>query len=104
MDPTLQGAGALLREAEVLLAESLEGLVLGDLHARAHVAVPVNEEGERAWQVLAANKGKRGINNETARKPNILNFKKATFELFLIIFFWNFVRVSLISGLVLASI
>lgn len=50
---TLQGAGALLSEAEVLLAESLEGLMLSDLHARAYVAVAVYEEGERARQVLA---------------------------------------------------
>lgn len=52
-DPTLQGAGALLREAEVLLAQSLQRLVLSDLHARAHVAVAMHEEGERARKVLA---------------------------------------------------
>lgn len=52
--PTLQGAGALLGKAEMLLAQTLEWLMLSDLHARAHVAVAVHEEGERTRQVLAA--------------------------------------------------
>lgn len=56
--PTLQRVGALLGETEVLLAQSLEGLVLSDLHAGAHVAIAVDEEGERAGQVLAT-KGRR---------------------------------------------
>lgn len=51
---TLQGAGTLLGQAEVLLAQPLQRLVLGDLHARAHVAVAVHEEGESAGQVFAA--------------------------------------------------
>lgn len=50
----MQGAGALLGEAEMLLAQSLERLMLSDLHARAHVAVAVYEEGESARQVFAA--------------------------------------------------
>lgn len=51
---TLQGAGALLSEAEVLFTQSLQRLVLGNLHARAHIAVAVHEEGESAGQVFAA--------------------------------------------------
>lgn len=38
----------------MLLAEQVHGLVLADLHAGAHVAVPVQEEGEGAGQVLTA--------------------------------------------------
>lgn len=49
----MQGAGALLGEAEVLLAESLKRLMLSNLHTRAHIAVAVYKEGERAGQVLA---------------------------------------------------
>lgn len=56
---TLQGTGALLGEAEVLLGQPLQGLVLGDLHARAHVAVAVHEEGESAGQVLAKRREKK---------------------------------------------
>lgn len=52
--PTLQGAGALLGKAEMLLAQTLEWLMLSDLHARAHVAVAMHEEGECTRQVLAA--------------------------------------------------
>lgn len=57
---TLQGAGALLGQAEVLLGQPLQGLVLGDLHACAHVAVAMHEEGERAGQVLAKRRGTKG--------------------------------------------
>lgn len=57
--PTLEGAGALLDEAEVLLAQSLQRLVLSNLHACAHVAVAVHEEGERARQMLAARRVRR---------------------------------------------
>lgn len=53
-NPTLEGAVGLLGQGEVLLAEQVHGLVLADLHAGAHVAVPVQEEGERAGQVLTA--------------------------------------------------
>lgn len=56
----MQGTGALLGEAEVLFGQPLQGLVLGDLHARAHVAVAVHEEGESAGQVLAERQKKRG--------------------------------------------
>lgn len=56
---TLQGAGALLGKAEMLFAQSLQRLVLSDLHARAHVAVAVYEEGESARQVFAARQDKR---------------------------------------------
>lgn len=56
---TLQGTGALLGEAEVLFGQALQGLVLGDLHARAHVAVAVHEEGESAGQVLAKTRKKK---------------------------------------------
>lgn len=53
-NPTLEGAVGLLGQGEVLLAEQVHGLVLADLHAGAHVAVPMQEEGERAGQVLTA--------------------------------------------------
>ncbi len=52
--PTLQGAGALLGEAQMLLAQSLERLMLSNLHTCAHVAVAMYEEGECAGQVLTA--------------------------------------------------
>lgn len=38
----------------MLLTQPLERLMLSDLHARAHVAVAVHEEGESAGQVFAA--------------------------------------------------
>lgn len=50
--PTLQGTGALLGKAEMLLAQTLERLMLSDLHASAHVAVAVHEECECTRQVL----------------------------------------------------
>lgn len=53
-NPTLEGAVGLLGQGEVLLTEQVHGLVLADLHAGAHVAVPMQEEGERAGQVLTA--------------------------------------------------
>lgn len=43
----------------MLLAQPLEGLVLSDLHACAHIAVAVDEEGECARQVLTAKGRKR---------------------------------------------
>lgn len=51
--PTLQWTRALLGEAEVLLAQSLQRLVLSDLHACAHVAVSVHKESESARQMFA---------------------------------------------------
>lgn len=58
---TLQGAGVLLGEAQVLLIQTLKRLVLSDLHTRAHVAVTMYKERERTGQVLAAGKETRGI-------------------------------------------
>lgn len=46
--PTLEGAGRLLSQSEVLLRQVVDGLVLVDLHAGAHVALTVQEEGEGA--------------------------------------------------------
>lgn len=67
-NPTLEGAVGLLGQGEVLLTEQVHGLVLADLHAGAHIAVPVQEEGERAGQVLAA--------KATAeKKSEVQNFK-----------------------------
>lgn len=57
--PTLQWTGALLGEAEVLLAQPLQRLVLSDLHTRAHVAVSVHEESESARQMFAAGQKER---------------------------------------------
>lgn len=54
----MQGAGALLGEAEMLLAKSLKRLMLGDLHARADIAVAMDEESEGAGQMLAAKQNK----------------------------------------------
>ena len=48
----MEGTGALLCQREVLLREQVHGLVLVDLHAGAHVAVAMQEEGEGAGQVL----------------------------------------------------
>lgn len=42
-----------LCEADVVLCDVVGRLVLGDLHTRAHVALPVEEEGEGARQALA---------------------------------------------------
>lgn len=44
---TLQGSGALLGETEMLFAQALERLMLGDLHTCAHIAVAVYKERER---------------------------------------------------------
>lgn len=67
-NPTLEGAVGLLGQGEVLLTEQVHGLVLADLHAGAHIAVPVQEKGERAGQVLTA---KATAEN----KPEVQNFK-----------------------------
>lgn len=53
----------------MLLAQSLQRLVLGDLHTRAHVAVTVYKEGEGAGQVLAAGTC-RGGEKETLKYLN----------------------------------
>lgn len=42
---------------DVLLGDQVDGLVLGDLHARAHVALPVQEEREGTRQVFTAGHG-----------------------------------------------
>lgn len=71
-NPTLEGAVGLLGQGQVLLTEQVHGLVLADLHAGAHVAVPVQEEGERAGQVLTA--------KATAESQSeVQNFKKLVF-------------------------
>lgn len=46
--PTLEGAGRLLSQSEVLLGQMVDRLVLVDLHTGAHVALAVQEEGEGA--------------------------------------------------------
>lgn len=46
--PTLEGTGRLLSQSEVLLRQVIDGLVLVDLHTRAHVALTMQEEGEGA--------------------------------------------------------
>lgn len=51
---TLEGAAGLLSQRQMLLAKVVDGLVLVDLHAGAHVAVSMQEEGEGAGQVLTA--------------------------------------------------
>lgn len=45
---TLHWCDGGLREADVVFCDVVSRLVLGDLHARAHVALPVEEEGEGA--------------------------------------------------------
>lgn len=42
------------------LCDVVGGLVLGDLHARAHVALAVEEEGEGARQALTGDTGGKG--------------------------------------------
>ena len=49
----MDGGGGGLRQLDVVLCDVVGRLVLGDLHAGAHVALPVEEEGEGAGQVLA---------------------------------------------------
>lgn len=41
-----------VREVNVLFCDVVRGLVLGDLHTGAHVALPVQEEGEGTREVL----------------------------------------------------
>lgn len=51
---TLEGRGGGLGHLDVLLGDQVDGLVLRDLHTRAHVALPVQEEREGTRQVLTA--------------------------------------------------
>lgn len=46
--PTLEGAGCLLGQSEVLLCQMVDRLVLVDLHTGAYVALTMQEEGEGA--------------------------------------------------------
>lgn len=50
--PTLEWAGGLLGQGEVLVTQVVDRLVLVDLHTGANVTLPVEEEGERARQVF----------------------------------------------------
>lgn len=54
--PTLEGAGGLLSQSEVLLRQMVDRLVLVDLHTGAYVALAMQEEGEGAGKVLTARK------------------------------------------------
>lgn len=69
--PTLQWTRALLGEAEVLLAQPLQRLVLSDLHTRAHVAVSVHEESESARQMFAAGQNERSDFNRGGQKVSL---------------------------------
>lgn len=51
---TLNWGGRGLCEADVVICDVVRSLVLDNLHTRAHVALPVKEEGEAAREVLAA--------------------------------------------------
>ena len=55
----MDGGGGGLSQADVVLCDVVGRLVLGDLHAGAHVALPVEEEGEGAGQVLAGRQTER---------------------------------------------
>lgn len=50
---TLEWAGGLLGQCQVLLVQVVHGLVLVDLHAGAHITVSMQEERERARQVFS---------------------------------------------------
>lgn len=52
---TLEWAGGLLGQCQVILAQVVHGLVLVDLHAGAHIAVSMQEEREGARQVFSEN-------------------------------------------------
>ncbi len=52
--PTLNQVAALLGQSQVLLTQQIDGLVLVNLHAGAHVTVSMYEEREGAGQVLTA--------------------------------------------------
>lgn len=50
-----------LCEANVVFRNVERRLMLGDLHARAHVALAMEEEGEGARQALAGDRGQRRL-------------------------------------------
>lgn len=50
---TLEWAGGLLGQCQVLLTQVVHWLVLVDLHAGAHITVSMQEERERARQVFS---------------------------------------------------
>lgn len=54
--PTLKRAVWLLSQSEVLLAKQVHRLMLTDFHTGADIAVPMQEKGEGAGQVLTGNK------------------------------------------------
>lgn len=64
---TLEGGAGLLGQGEVLLAEVVDGLVLVDLYAGAHIAVAVQEEAEGAREMLTG-KGERDRERKTEKE------------------------------------
>ena len=62
---TLEGAGGLLGQGQVVLPQVVDWLVLVDLHAGAHITLPVQEEGEGAGQVFT---GEQDRGRETERQ------------------------------------
>lgn len=56
---TLEWAGGLLGQCQVLLAQVVHGLVLVDLHAGAHITVSMQEEREGARQVFSEKERER---------------------------------------------
>lgn len=68
----MEGGAGLLGQGEVLLAEVVDGLVLVDFHAGAHVAVPMQEEAEGAREVLTV-KGERVLFSFFVSVRSILN-------------------------------
>lgn len=50
----MEGRGGRLCHLDVLLSDQVDGLVLRDLHTRAHIALSVQEEREGTRQVLTA--------------------------------------------------
>lgn len=58
---TLEWAGGLLGQRQVLLAQMVHGLVLVDLHTGAHIAVSMQEKRERARQVFSEKERETGV-------------------------------------------
>lgn len=56
MWPTLEGAGCLLSQGQVLLRQVVHWLVLVDLHTGADITIAVQEEGEGAGKMLTVKK------------------------------------------------
>lgn len=56
MWPTLEGAGCLLSQSQVLLRQVVHWLVLVDLHTGADITIAVQEEGEGAGKMLTVKK------------------------------------------------